>query len=278
MRRGLLAVALLFVAFPAASSSASTYYDYWGYWHKPPGKTAWEYSKVGPSGYYLQPDQPQVEGWRFAVGTASPSDPQPRPTNVTYDDYCAGKNTGAKYRALLVVDYGTQSGARAGPVYSCYGFDSAVTGFDVLTQQHSERDSGGLICAIDGYPKSGCGEVVSSPSPKPTRTTTTTTTTSPAPHRAVAPIPSTAGTSGPTPSAAATSRRSGPAPAATAAATSTSATPTASPSPSDSTAVVAKQFVPPRRRGGVPYGFVAACLFVVAVTGAVVWQRRRRAG
>ncbi|MDQ1747945.1 MAG: hypothetical protein QOD07_2208 [Frankiaceae bacterium] len=274
MRRALLAVALLFVAFPAASSSATTYYDYWGYWHKPPRKTAWEYSKVGPSGYRLV-EGSQVEGWRFAVGTASSSDPKPRPTDVSYDHYCAGKNTSSTYRVLLVVDYGTQSGAPNGPVYSCYGFDSAVTGFDVLTQQHSERDSGGLICAIDGYPKSGCGEVVSSPSPKPTRTTTTATA-SPAAHRAVGPKPSSAGPSTPAPIASATSHHSATTPAATT--TAASAAPTASPSPSDSTAVVAKQFVPPRSRGGVPYGFVAACVFVVAVAGAVFWQRRRRAG
>ena len=149
------AVAILaMLAIPATPSSATTYYEYWSYWHKAPGASSWQYSSVGPSGYYLKQGT-QVEGWRFALGTASPSDPKPRPTSVSYDQYCANKNTDKSYRVLLVVDYGTQSSAPGGPVYSCYGFDDAVTGYRVLTQQHSERDSGGLICAIDGYPARG---------------------------------------------------------------------------------------------------------------------------
>jgi len=270
------AVAILaMLALPATPSSATTYYEYWSYWHKAPGASSWQYSSVGPSGYYLKQGT-QVEGWRFAVGTASPSDPQPRPTDVTYDDYCNGKNAGAKYRVLLVVDYGTQSGAPKGPVYSCYGSDTQPSGRDVLDATHPDRvrDSGGLICAIDYYPKSGCGDVVSSPAPKASRTPTTTATP---PHRAVAPVPSRAGSSTPTPSAAATRRRNTPAPAATPTAT-TSASGSVTPSPPDSSPVVATPFVAPRRHGGVPYGFVAACVFVVAVIGAVLWQRRRRAG
>jgi hypothetical protein len=275
-------VALLGVGL-ATPSSASTYYDYWGYWHKPPGATAWQYSKVGPSGYYMPAEGKQVEGWRFAIGTASPSDPQPRPADVAYDDYCAGHDTSAKYRILLVVDYGTQSGAPSGPVYSCYGTDTQPNGRQVLdAMKHAVRDgSDGLICAIDGYPKSGCGDVVSSPAPTPKPTRTTTTTKPPA-----STPPSTTNTSSGGGSTSTTA-----APDATARATrsvSASRSPTAqatddvtmSPTaaPSESTQVVAKQFVPPHRRGGVPYGFVAACVFVVAVVGAVLWQRRRRSG
>ena len=280
MKRLVLVVALLGAVF-APPGNASTYYDYWGYWHKPPGATAWQYSKVGPSGYYLQ-EGTQVEGWRFAIGTASPSDPQPRPTDATYDGYCAGKNTDKKYRVLLVVDYGTQSGAPSGPVYSCEGFDSQPSGRQVLDTTHPNvRDSGGLVCAIDGYPKSGCGEVVSSPSPKPTRTTTATSPAATKP-------PATAGTSsggGSTATATApdatvtpSSAPSAARPAPTASATDdVSAAP--DPSSSESAAVVAKQFVPPKRPGGVPLGFIAASVFVVALIGAALWQqRRRRAG
>ena len=261
LRAVALVTALLGIGL-AGPSNASTYYDYWGYWHKPPGATAWEYSKVGPSGYYLQPDQPQVEGWRYAIGTASQSDPKPRPVDVVYDDYCKGKNASATYRVLLVVDYGTQSGAPAGPVYSCYGFNDAKTGSDVLTQQHTERDSGGLICAIDRYPKSGCGDVVSSPAPKATPTHASTPTPSSTRSVSAARMVTT-----PTPRRTATPTRS-----------TATATPTTSPStPDGSPSIVAQQFLVPHRRGGVPYGFVAACGFVAAMIGAVVWQRRRRA-
>ena len=100
------AVALSMLALPSTPANATTYYEYWSYWHKAPGASSWQYSSVGPSGYYLKQGT-QVEGWRFALGTASPSDPKPRPTNVAYDHYCAGKNTDNTYRVLLVVDYGT---------------------------------------------------------------------------------------------------------------------------------------------------------------------------
>ena len=269
----LLGVALGFA--PATPSSASTYYDYWGYWHKPPGAPAWQYSTVGASGYYLK-EGTQVEGWRYAIGTASQNDPKPRPVDVTYDDYCAGKNTSSTYRVLLIVDYGTQSGAPKGPVYSCFGFDKdhQPNGLQVLTNEglHTERDSGGLICAIDTYPKTGCGDVVSSPAPAAPRPAPRATTSSrPQPSGAAtssAPAASTA----PARSTAA-ARKSGTA----AAVASTSAT--AAPLPGDSaTPVVATQFVPPRRRGhGVTIGFLAACGFVVVLIGAVLWQRRRRA-
>ncbi|MDQ1684583.1 MAG: hypothetical protein QOC82_1320 [Frankiaceae bacterium] len=273
-----LAVALLGLGL-ATPSSASTYYEYWGYWHKPPGATAWQYSKVGPSGYYLQQGT-QVEGWRFATGTASPSDPKPRPTGVAYDDYCAGHDTDATYRVLLVVDYGTKSGAPAGPVYSCYGFSSQPTGWTVLSKQHQIRDgSDGLICAIDTYPKTGCGEVVSSPAPKPKPTASATHSTStpkPAVSQRTAPasvlVPATSA------AAAAPTATGGGQTTSAPAATSTLAPLDASPAPSESTAVVAKQFVPPHKRGGVPFGFIAACVFVVALVGAVWFQRRGRAG
>lgn len=277
MKRALLAAALLGAMFPTPSNAA-TYYDYWSYWHKPPtGTGAWQYSKVGPSGYYLQPGT-QVEGWRYAIGTASPSDPKPRPEDVTYDEYCAGKDTGSTYRVLLVVDYGTQSGAPAGPVYSCYGFDKdhQPSGLTVLTKQHQERDDGGLICAIDNYPKTGCGDVVSSPAPKATKTSTTTVSAAPRPQpvRTSSSAPRTSAAPSTAARASATPRvnRSGTATPTTSAAGS------ASPSATDSAAVVAKQFVPPHRRGGVPFGFIAACAFVVVLLGAVWLQRRRSAG
>jgi hypothetical protein len=177
---GIAIILVSAVVVPTASAAAATYYNYWSYWHKPPGATGWQYSSVGASGYYLKQGT-QVEGWRFALGTASPNDPQPRPSNVSYDAYCGGKDTGKTYRVLLVVDYGTESGAPSGPVYSCYGFDDSTTGFQVLTQQHTERDSGGLICAIDSYPKSGCGDTASSPAPSSQPSHRPTHTAAPSP-------------------------------------------------------------------------------------------------
>jgi hypothetical protein len=262
------AVILSMLAMPATPSNASTYYEYWSYWHKQPGATSWQYSSVGSSGYYVQKGT-QVEGWRFALGTASPSDPKPRPTNVSYDQYCSGKDTDKAYRVLLVVDYGTSSSAPGGPVYSCYGFDDSVTGYRVLTQQHSERDSGGLICAIDGYPHSGCGETTSSaapkhsakPAPKPRATTQTVRTTTPPP------VPSPTATH----QGAATVKVTAPPSAA-------SPLPTGSPSSAPTNTPTLRPFTgapAAESNSSFPLGVVVAVAGLIALGGGAIWLRRR---
>jgi hypothetical protein len=269
-----MTVAALSVVVPNLSANATTYYKYWSYWHKPPGSTTWHYSQVGASGYYLQKGT-QVEGWRFAVGTASSHDPQPRPTTATYDGYCHDANADKAYRVLLVVDYGTDSNAPAGPVYSCYGYDSSVSGFTVLTQQHSERDSNGLICAVDQYPRSGCGDTVSSPAPRASQS----------PVQRVSPRPTThASVRSSQPSAAAGGATSAPAKAASKSTSPGAATTTtvgASPGDSGPTAASApsaRPFTGPpagAHSAGFPIGIVIG-LVVAAGLGAAAWLRLRR--
>ena len=268
----IVVVLLSALAAPAQPASARSYYRYWSYWHKAPGATSWQYSSVGASGYYLKQGS-QVEGWRYDVGTASPSDPQPRPTSVTYDQYCGGKNADKTYRVLLVVDYGTESSAPAGPVYSCYGFDDSVTGYRVLTQQHTERDSGGLICAIDGYPKTGCGDTVSSPAPR----------TSPKRSTAPRPQPSAAAAQSAAP-AATTTTRSTTSVTATSAAPGKSAASAVTTQPTSSVASSAPQRTttlrpftgaPKASTSSVPVGLIIGLAGLLALAGGAVWLRRR---
>ena len=261
-------VTLSVLAVPASPAGATTYYEYWSYWHKAPNSSSWQYSSVGPSGYYLKQGA-QVEGWRFALGTASPSDPKPRPTDVTYDQYCSGKDADKPYRVLLVVDYGTQTSAPAGPVYSCYGFDDSVTGYRVLTQQHSERDNGGLICAIDGYPRTGCGETVSSPAPKHSTKPVTTKPTSP-PQQARAATPTPVASVEATHVKASSAPTSRPSTATVLSTGSPSAQPTA-------TAPTLRPFTgaPTATASSFPWGLVLGLVGLVALGSGAVWLRRR---
>lgn len=268
------------VAFGFAGSlpaAAKTYYKYWSYWHKPPGATSWQYSQVGASGYYLKQGD-QVEGWRFAVGTAGPSDPQPRPMTASYADYCKDQNSGKAYRVLLVVDYGTESGAPSGPVYSCYGYDSSVNGFTVLTQQHTERDSNGLICAIDTYPHSGCGDTVSSPAPKASATprrTTTTTSTSAAPAQsqptAVSPVASTHSSA---PASSSSTVRPRPAATLSSSAAATTSV-TGSSDPQQTSARPFSGATTGSHSAGFPVGLVVGVI-AAAGFGVAAWWRLRR--
>ena len=218
----------------------------------------WQYSKVGPAGYYLK-DGTQVEGWRFAIGTASASDP--KPANLDWSTYC-GKNTydsSKTYRVLLVVDYGTMSGAPKGPVYSCYAYSASdnANGYTVVSH-HPVRENGGLVCAIDNYPRTGCGEVVSSPAPAVTHTPTPTPT----------PTHVSTTTSRPSPTKSATPRRSR-------APTVLTSTPTPTPTPTPTTSALA--FDPRRSESSPPpYGVIAGAAGAVVLTvGAWRLQRRR---
>jgi hypothetical protein len=264
-----MAVAVLSaLAVPTPTASATTYYEYWSYWHKPPGTSSWQYSTVGASGYYLSDRGPQVEGWRYAVGTASPSDPQPRPTNVSYGDYC--HDTGQSYQVLLVVDYGNASSAPSGPVYSCYGFSDTTSGYVVLTQQHTERDSGGLICAIDNYPRSGCGDTVSSPAPKHKARTPKPAAVAPSTQTSPQGVTTTA----PPPRAARTGKVSSKPTASTDPTTSSSATPTET----TSAQPTLRPFTgaPTASRSSFPFGLVLAIAAVIALSAAAATRRRRR--
>jgi len=273
---GIALVAMSALVVPVQHAAARTYYNYWSYWHKPPGSSSWQYSSVGASGYYLKSGV-QVEGWRFGIGSGSPSDPQPRPTDVSYDAYCAGKNTDKTYRVLLVVDYGTESGAPSGPVYSCYGFNDDDNGFQVLTQQHTERDNSGLICAIDSYPRSGCGDTVSSPAP--TRSPSRATPTSVAKTSTTAAATTTRSSSSTQQSASPTlttlpRRRASVAPTSPGP-TPTTASPTAGVT---STQATLHPFTTPAAtsRSTFPTGLVIA-LVALAGLGGGAWFLRRRA-
>ncbi|MDQ1713388.1 MAG: hypothetical protein QOE45_2838 [Frankiaceae bacterium] len=68
----------------------------------------------------------------------------------------------------VVVDYGTAAKAPAGPHVHCTRSAVGDTGAEVLAQRHNEVDAthsstqprynGNFLCAIDGYPESGCGD------------------------------------------------------------------------------------------------------------------------
>lgn len=61
----------------------------------------------------------------------------------------------------VVVDYGTFEGAPAGPNMRCVDVGYGGTAADALRGR--ARYKGNFLCAIDGYPESGCGDEPPSP-------------------------------------------------------------------------------------------------------------------
>lgn len=163
---GLLAVAAFVVAFlgalvaPAGPAHAAAY-RYWGYYHLQSGK--WAFASTGPAKF--TPADGSVEGWRFAVADES-SARYPRAT-PSFADVCGATPVAAgKKRVAEVIDYGRPADAEAAatppaPVAKCASVDPKATGAEALAAVAQVRGgSGGLICALDGYPATGCGDAV----------------------------------------------------------------------------------------------------------------------
>jgi hypothetical protein len=154
--------ALAGVAALAPPAQAATGYKFWGYYHLTDGK--WAASMKGADGFTAQDGD--VEGFRYAT-TISPNRP-PR-AMPTFADICAGTQApqGQK-RVGIVLDYGTPQDAPEGQAPPQAEAECAVVPRDASTQQALEsvqplRIEGGLVCAIAGYPASGCAVEVADP-------------------------------------------------------------------------------------------------------------------
>ncbi|GGR96012.1 hypothetical protein GCM10010252_38550 [Streptomyces aureoverticillatus] len=170
-RRGALATSLvalltllagtLLTAGPAHAAD----YRYWSFWQQ--GKDgAWVYATQGPS--VARPDDGDVEGFRFAVSANSGSAEKPRGA-ADFDAICADTPArDGRKRIALVLDFGTPGDAPGGETppkarTACARVDSGATTADALASvaKPLRYNSDALLCAISGYPKSGCGEQVS---------------------------------------------------------------------------------------------------------------------
>jgi len=153
---GLLAAAVL---LPAGAADAAAY-RYWGYYQL--SGTTWQFATTGPD--QTNPADGSVEGWRFAVGTEEVTR-FPRAT-PTFTDICGDTKVKAgDKRVAVVIDYGRAADAADStkpptPVGKCAVVASAATGLEVLSKVAAVRTDKGLICGIDDFPASGCGDAV----------------------------------------------------------------------------------------------------------------------
>ncbi len=165
--RALLAL-LLAIAVPVvlAVPAAATAYRYWGYFQLDNG--SWTFAQTGPA--QSKPADGSVEGWRYAVGTESDTR-EPRAT-PSFEDLCGTTPAASdKARIGVVVDYGRPADAADGgaappePRGACAVVPTGSSGADVLAAVATVRSAGGLTCALDGYPATGCGDQVATVPP-----------------------------------------------------------------------------------------------------------------
>ncbi|MGM9381609.1 SCO2322 family protein [Streptomyces antibioticus] len=158
----LLALALLLLV-PAQAQAAG--YRYWSFWDRSGDR--WVYATQGPS--TARPSDGDVQGFRFAVSADSSDADQPRGA-ASFDAICA--RTPAKdgtKRVALVIDFGTAADAPSGETppaarSACARVSPDATTAEALASvaKPLRYDTSAMLCAIAGYPRTGCGEQVSS--------------------------------------------------------------------------------------------------------------------
>ncbi|CAM5392393.1 SCO2322 family protein [Streptomyces aurantiogriseus] len=156
-----LAALLLPLAGPGQAQAAG--YRYWSFWEHD-GKR-WIYATEGPS--TARPADGTVQGFRFAISENSQDAAQPRGA-TSFAAICA--RTPAKEgrkRVALLIDFGTKADAPTGEAppasrTTCARLPEDATSAEALASvaKPLRYDTNALLCAIAGYPKSGCGEQV----------------------------------------------------------------------------------------------------------------------
>ncbi|MEU3658746.1 SCO2322 family protein [Streptomyces sp. NPDC032940] len=157
----LLLAALVLVAGAGQAQAAG--YRYWSFWDRDGDQ--WTYATQGPS--TARPSDGDVQGFRFSVSEDSGDAAKPRGT-ADFATICAKTPAqDGKKRVALVLDFGTASDAPSGETppagrTACARVASDATTADALAAVAGplRYDTNALLCAIAGYPKTGCGEQV----------------------------------------------------------------------------------------------------------------------
>ncbi|OON76742.1 hypothetical protein GBW32_09830 [Streptomyces tsukubensis] len=157
-------LAALTVTLGAGQAHAAGY-RYWSFWDRDTAKSTWTYATQGPS--VARPDDGDVQGFRFAVSADSKNASEPRGT-ASFAGICADTpaRDGSK-RVALVLDFGTRADAPGGEHppkgrTACARVAEDATTADALASvaKPLRYDASALLCAVSGYPGSGCGEQV----------------------------------------------------------------------------------------------------------------------
>ncbi|MGX2997447.1 SCO2322 family protein [Streptomyces sp. JNUCC 64] len=159
-----LAVLVALTGLLAAAPAQAAGYRYWSFWELTGGD--WTYATQGPA--LARPADGDVQGFRFAVSEDSADAATPRgPRDFTRICGTTEPREGTK-RIALVIDPGLPADAPSGETPSpartaCARIAPDATSADALAAvaKPLRYDANALLCAIAGYPRTGCGEQVS---------------------------------------------------------------------------------------------------------------------
>lgn len=164
LRAGFALLLGLLLAVLLAAPAQAAGYRYWSFWERE--GSGWNYATQGPA--QLRPEDGSVQGFRFAVSAEADDSAAPR-SEAAFAEICeeTGERAGRK-RIALVLDFGTPADAPGGerppkPRTACASVAEEASAADALAAVAPplRYDSSAMLCAIDGYPRTGCGEQVS---------------------------------------------------------------------------------------------------------------------
>jgi hypothetical protein len=281
--------AAVVITVPGQSSGA-TAYRYWAFYlgHG----SSWQYASRGPATEY--PVDGDVEGWRFAIQADAASGLLPG-LPPDFAALCASSPPKAgELRVGVVIDFGLATDAPAkerppaGVVPGCVYVHDGATDMDALAAAATIRIGTGsyvgLVCGIDGYPKTECAVAAAThsaappaPTPTPQAVNTTITSSQPTPKaRTSSPGASVSSAATVSPSAAVQSTVVPVQPLASAqpsAAARSSANATAQAAPATSLSALRSSA---RRGHGAAAGTIAGIALIVILGGGAVWRTRVR--
>jgi len=154
------------LASAGAENALAKGFTYWGYYTWDTKTSSWPYSEVGANDPKSLPKDGDVYGFRWAlvVGT----DSRPPRADGDFDAICGSEQArDGEKRIAFVLDYGTQTDAPDGDNAPAPRGVCATAQEDFTVQQALQTvapvrtDDSGLICGINEYPSSGCGEQLS---------------------------------------------------------------------------------------------------------------------
>lgn len=157
------------IATPA--QAADDAYAYWLYYTVKDGEFSYQENK-GPASYV--PEDGSVEAYRFAAAVFPPTqEPRADLSQVDFETACGGASADeGEKRVAVLIDYGLQADAPGddqapAPKATCAVVPEDATGLQVLGAVTETRvGDKSSLCAIDGYPSTGCFEPAAQASPE----------------------------------------------------------------------------------------------------------------
>lgn len=177
-RRTLISLLAALIALPAllfgAGPAHADLYSYWSLWTAKDGQ--WTFAETGAGD--VVPANGEVNGWRWGVGGVDAQTVRPPRELPPFADICGSDPAPAGQKKIAeVIDTGTAEDAPNGstppaPRLVCATVPENASALQALQAVSETRVEGGIVCAIDGFPTSGCGEMIAGATAVPTDTPT----------------------------------------------------------------------------------------------------------